>query len=107
MAGLHDMAPICSRAKLTSATLAPIRAAAAAASQPAWPPPTTMMSKSRVTPPPLPVPRGTVNSLTDAEAPEQSVQHILHSGGAHHRVQRRTAPAQPLGHQQQVAGRSG
>src|SRR5215475_13621506 len=44
IAGLHDIAPMVAKRWVTSATLAPMRAAAAAASQPAWPPPTTMTS---------------------------------------------------------------
>ncbi len=46
MAGLQDIAPIVSRAKLTSAVRTPMRAAAVAASTPACPPPTTTTSKS-------------------------------------------------------------
>ena len=45
IAGLQDMAPIVAKRWVTSAVLAPMRAAAAAASQPAWPPPMTMTSK--------------------------------------------------------------
>ena len=44
MAGLQDIAPTVAKRWVTSAVLAPIRAAALAASQPAWPPPMTMTS---------------------------------------------------------------
>src|ERR1700719_2769610 len=44
IAGLQDIAPTVAKRWVTSATLAPMRAAAAAASQPAWPPPTTTTS---------------------------------------------------------------
>ena len=46
MAGLHDISPMVSTLWVTSATLAPMRAAAAAASTPAWPPPMTMTSNA-------------------------------------------------------------
>ena len=44
IAGLQDIAPMVEKRCVTSAVLAPIRAAALAASQPAWPPPMTMTS---------------------------------------------------------------
>jgi hypothetical protein len=44
MAGLHDISPMVESLWVTSAVLAPNRAAAAAASAPAWPPPMTMTS---------------------------------------------------------------
>ena len=44
MAGLQDIAPMVAKRWVTSAVLAPMRAAALAASQPAWPPPMTMTS---------------------------------------------------------------
>src|SRR5262249_50139168 len=47
IAGLQDIAPTVAKRWVTSATLAPMRAAAAAASQPAWPPPTTTTSYCR------------------------------------------------------------
>src|SRR5690606_14377953 len=46
IAGLQDMTPIVSKRCVTSAVLAPARAAAEAASHPAWPPPITMTSKT-------------------------------------------------------------
>ncbi len=48
MAGLQDIAPTVAKRWVTSAVLAPMRAAAAAASQPAWPPPITMTSKESI-----------------------------------------------------------
>src|SRR5262249_2058989 len=44
IAGLQDIAPTVANLWVTSAVLAPMRAAAAAASQPAWPPPITTTS---------------------------------------------------------------
>src|SRR5882724_3181296 len=44
IAGLQDIAPMVAKRCVTSAVVAPVRAAALAASQPAWPPPITMTS---------------------------------------------------------------
>lgn len=90
MAGLHDIAPIASRLKLTRATEAPIRAAAAAASQPAWPPPITIMSKLVFI-----VPRETL--LADAETTEQRIEHVFDASTARYPVEHKARQPQSLG----------
>src|SRR5580765_5758764 len=104
IAGLHDIAPIWTRSKLTKATDAPIRAAAAAASVPAWPPPTTMMSKLCFTAAPLAHLFHVEHSFADAEAPEKSVEHVLDTGAAGDSVERLPRASQRLGGKQRIRG---
>jgi hypothetical protein len=89
IAGLHDIAPIWSRAKLTSATRAPIRAAAAR--------PRSRHGRRRHDD----VEIGSTGLLfPDAEFSEQGIEHVLDSGAAGDPVEPLWL-AQPLGDEQQ------
>src|SRR5690606_11338983 len=111
IAGLQLIAPREPRSKLTRPTRAPIRAATLAASQPAWPPPTTRMSNALM-PRPLIRPGAPVKmpaafhvkqpSLSNAEAPEQRVEHVLRRAAADQPVECQPRLAQALGKQQRI-----
>src|SRR5262245_14168908 len=77
MAGLHDIWPIKSRLSVTSAVLAPRRAAAEAASHPAWPPPITITSKTSSNTMAL---RKNYHLLTDTKSREDASQDFVRGG---------------------------
>src|SRR3982751_2367874 len=99
--GLHDICPASSRRKVSRPTRAPRRAAAAAASQPAWPAPITRTSCMRKL---LAQQRSTWNNglFAQAEAAEQSVEHILETGAAGQAIERVPRLTQQLGENHDV-----